>query len=321
MDQLIFHSLQGRTTPDQEKELRRWREASLDHERRYQEMAEVWQATASADPVDFRIPAPSLAELEGRRLAAHVGRGRSPILWGRPLVWAAAIVVSLGIGSWAGHSLIDSDDPVPAQISQVVTGPGEMATATLPDGSVIRVAPNTRVQSSIGASERWVEVDGQIFLAVTPDSARPFHVRTGGGEATVLGTRFEVNARHDEMNLMVVEGSVSVRGGGEEVEVRAGERSQSRSDQGPRVEPIADPEELLGWMGAFVAFESTPLPRVARELERRAGISIRIMDPELHDRTVTGWFSESEMEHVVELVCRAAAVTCTVSADTIRMLP
>jgi len=321
LDQLILHSLQGRTTPDQEEELRRWREASLDHERRYREMAEVWQASASADPVDFRIPAPTLAELEGRHRAAQTGDRGSSSPWSRPLAWAAVIVLSLGIGSWAGQSLVDSGAPEPAQVSQVVTGPGEMATATLPDGSVIRMAPGTRIQSSVGASERWVAVDGQAFLAVTPDSSRPFHVRTGGGEATVLGTRFEVNARHDEMNLLVVEGSVSVRGGGEEVEVRAGERSQSRSDQSPRVESVADPEELLGWMGAFVAFESTPLPRVARELERRAGISIRIMDPELHDRTVTGWFSESEMEQVVELVCRAAAVTCTMSADTIRMLP
>lgn len=321
MKELILRSLQGRTTPEQELELERWRSASPDHERQYQATVEVWQGTAPAEPASARGPTPSLAELERRaqKKAALTPAARARVPLRAQLGWAAVIVLALGIGLLAGQQMVHTPEAEAPQVSEVVTGPGELATTTLPDGSVIRLGPGTRVRTSMASAERWVEVDGQVFLSISPDSTRPFHVRTGGGEATVLGTRFEVNARHDQMDLLVVEGAVAVRGGGDQVEVRAGERSRSRLDQPPQVEQVENAEELLGWMGAFVAFESTPLPRVARELERRMDISIRIMDPELNDRTVTGWFTEADMDHVVDLVCRAAGVNCALSADTLRI--
>ncbi len=321
MKELILRSLQGQTTPEQEVELERWRSASPDHERDYQAMVEVWQGTAPAERPPARRPHPTLADLESRsrRSQSRQVNGGASTSLRRSWAWAAMIVLALGIGLMAGQQSAPLPPTPTPQVSEVVTGPGELATTTLPDGSVVRLGPGTSLRTSVGLEERWVEVSGQVLLSVSPDSTRPFHVRTAGGEATVLGTRFEVNARHDQMDLLVLEGAVAVRGGGAEVQVRAGERSRSRTDEPPRVELVQDPEGLLGWMGAFVAFESTPLPRVARELEHRMDISIQIMDPELQDRTVTGWFTEADMDHMVELVCRAAAVTCAMSADTLRI--
>jgi len=321
LKELILRSLQGQTTPDQEVELERWRAASPNHERDYQAMVEVWQGTAPAERLTVRRPPPTLGDLEDRAEQSEVNNLSRTAATGfrKPLAWAAMVILSLGMGLIAGQQIAPAPPAPTPQVSEVVTGPGELATTTMPDGSVVRLGPGTRLRTSVGTGERWVDVDGQVFLSVSSDSTRPFHVRTAGGEATVLGTRFEVNARHDQMDLLVVEGAVAVRGGGDEVQVQAGQRSRSRTNQPPQVELVDDPEELLGWMGAFVAFESTPLPRVARELERRMGISIQIMDPELHDRTVTGWFTEADMDHVVDLVCRAAAVTCAMSADTLRI--
>jgi transmembrane sensor len=321
LKELILRSLQGQTTPEQEVELERWRSASPDHERDYQAMVEVWQGTAPAERLAVRRPPPTLEDLEGRAQRSRAKKLSRTAATGfrKPLAWAAMVILSLGMGLIAGQQIAPAPPAPTPQVSEVVTGPGELATTTMPDGSVARLGPGTRLRTSVGTGERWVEVDGQVFLSVSSDSTRPFHVRTAGGEATVLGTRFEVNARHDQMDLLVVEGAVAVQGGGDEVQVRAGQRSRSRTNQPPQVEIVEDPEELLGWMGAFVAFEATPLPRVARELERRMGISIQIMDPELQDRTVTGWFTEADMDHVVDLVCRAAAVTCAMSADTLRI--
>lgn len=319
MDELILRSLQGRTTAEQEDELRRWRAVSPEHEARYRAIAEVWQRTAAAQPDQRRRRAPTLAELEARahaeRLPARTGARRSA---GQVLRWAAVIVLSLGLGFWSGHGLTSDGESAQGQVTEVITTAGEMATTILPDGSVLRVAPRTRIRALISGNERTVHVDGRAFLSVSPDSARPMRVHTPGGEATVRGTRFEIDARDPmELRLLVVEGRVSLRGGDEATDVRAGQLGTARTDGPPQVEAVHDPEARLSWMGNFVAFESTPLSQVARELGWKIGVPIRITEPGLARRTVTGSYTEEDMAYVLESVCRAAAVLCRMERDTV----
>lgn len=319
MDELIVRSLQGAATAEQEEELLRWREASRDHEARYQAWARLWQHTAPAEPVPPRRPIPSLSDLQQRAWSTtSIHRTRTRGLIRRPLVWAAVVVLSLGVGAW-GSQLLGPESAGPdRQVSEVITTAGEMATTVLPDGSVVRLAPETRLQSTFSRTERVLDLDGRAFLSVTPDSTRPLRVRTPRGEATVLGTRFEVDARSDlELRLLVVEGLVNLLTDGVDTEIRAGQLATSRQDEAPRVETVPDPEARLDWLGNFVAFESTPLSQVARELERRIGLPIRIVDPWLGERTVTGNYTEEDMAFVLESICRAAAVSCRLQSDTV----
>lgn len=323
MNDLILRALQGPIGPEEEEELRRWRSASPDHEARYRAMAEVWRRTALAERGVPRRTTPTFAELEAR--ARRTGRARRPPNRVPPLAtlrWAAVFVVALGLGfSVGGFWWAPSESPAPL-VSELLTAGGEMATHILADGSVIRMAPNSRARIVLAADERAVHLEGLAFLVVAPDPARPFHVRTRGGAATVLGTRFEVDARaSDEMALLVVEGRVSVRGTGPEAELGPGERARTRGEELPEVEEVPFPDLFLDWMGNFVAFESTPLPQVARELERLLGTPIRIVDPALAERTVTGAYIEEDLGFVLESVCRAAGVNCVVTADTVLMTP
>ena len=337
VDELIVLYLQGRTTHAQEEEIRRWRSASSENEARYQGFVEVWQQTAVAHPTEVSLVRPTLADLEGRaregRRAAMTpgaaqasGGTRFSRAYRRSgsthaLSWAAVIVLALGIGALASTLVTDSDSANYVFVTEVGTGDGEMATWILPDGSVVRLAPNTRLQVRQDSAVREVELDGRAFLSVRSDPTRPFRIITPEGEARVIGTRFEVNTSAGELDLLVVQGAVAVSGGGREVEVRAGERSRSQPEQEPQIETVRDVESQIAWLGTFLAFESTPLSQVAAELESRLGRPILVTDPDLRTRTLTGWFTEAEMEGVVDLVCRAAAVQCVSAGDSIRITP
>jgi len=326
VDELIVLYLQGRTNRAQEEEIRRWRSTSSENEAHYQGFVAVWQETAVAHPREVSFTRPTLADLEGR-----VRRTRRPSeatsgtgsAWdaARTLRWAAVVILALGMGALASTLFTDPDSGAYAFITEVGTGDGEMATWTLPDGTVVRLAPNTRLQVRQDSTVREVELDGRAFLSVRSDPSRPFRIITPEGEARVIGTRFEVNTTAGELDLLVVQGAVAVSGGGREVEVRAGERSRSQPEQEPRIETVRDVESQISWLGTFLAFESTPLSQVAAELESRLGRPIEVTDPDLRARTLTGSFTEAEMEDVVDLVCRAAAVQCVSAGDTIRMTP
>ena len=64
--------------------------------------------------------------------------------------------------------------------------------------------------------ERVVELTGEAFFEVKPDTALPFIVKTQGMRVKVLGTTFNVKAYPDELKLYttLVEGKVEVLSGG-----------------------------------------------------------------------------------------------------------
>lgn len=314
MDELIILSLQGRSTARQEEELQRWRSTSPLHEAQYQEVRSVWLLTAGEWAVPSGGRPPTLTELEWRK-----GRPPEPARWRSP-AWAAAaaLVVGLGMGAM-GMGWFQSPEQDWSGAVELRTGAGELASATLPDGTVVRLGPGTVIRAEATPRERELRVEGQVFLAVASDSTRPFRVLTDGGEARVLGTRFEVDAREGALRLAVVEGSVAVSSAGRTVQLRPGDEASSTAARGPQVAPAPELSTLLEWMGDFMAFERTPLREVAHEVRTRLGLDVVITDPEVAERTVTGWFSDESPEALMQIVCRVADVTCRSENGVLRI--
>jgi transmembrane sensor len=305
VDELILLALQERATPQQLEELQAWRRAAPDHEARFLETAALLRLTGLHAEIDHSIPVPTVGDILGAQ-DARVKHRRQGTRWiTRVATLAAALVAGITIGR------IDFAKQ-PGQVREAVfhTGSGDMASAELDDGTVVRMAPNTRLRVMLGPGTREVFLEGRAFFAVARDPSRPFRVRTAEGQATVLGTRFEVDTRDDAFRLLVVDGRVAVSRRDQEVELSAGDMGLATRDGPASVTRVPDPEALLGWMGAFVAFESTPLHRVAYELQTRLGIQVEIVDPAIRDRTVTAWFGEEDRDDVLRVICRTVQVQC-----------
>src|SRR5262249_8427857 len=146
---------------------------------------------------------------------------RPPNGWSRWVPWsiAAAAMVAAVLAARARRPAAAGDAGTGAD---VVTGANELATVELRDGSVVRLAPSSRLRLS---STRGVELSGRAFFAVARMPGRPFIVRTRFGAAQALSTRFEVATRTDDVKLLVVEGRVALSGPSTRVEVAAGETS------------------------------------------------------------------------------------------------
>lgn len=305
MDETIFRSLRGETTPTEERRLREWRSASPANEGRYRRMKELLELTAEA-PLTAIAPS-------ARQLIRRAERGDNS---GGGLLAAAirvAAVLALPFLGYGVAALMIEDPSGPAFAArEFVTGPGEKVTLHLSDGTVVRMAPQTRLVVTAGAAGREVTLAGRAYFAVARDTVQPFRVRTPSGEVTVLGTRFEVRAGGDEVRVVVVEGRVSLRAEGAEVLVGAGEMSRAESGMAPAVVKLDDPGAMLDWLDDFIAFESTPLTSVARELSDRYGMGVRITAPELEQETITAWFGERPLAEVLAVICSAIQASCEI---------
>lgn len=317
MDEIIIRSLQGRATLAEEEALRAWRQESLQHERHYRDMARAWRAAGVIEPSAASVPRlPSTSLRAERRLPFVHGFGQ-PV---RTAARIAAVVALLAIGAAVG-ALRRAQDPPALLAEELNTGRGEMVTTRLNDGTVVRLAPESRLRVTGSVQRREVWLDGHAFFAVAREEERRFVVRTRAGEAVVLGTRFDVRVQNDQMQVFVVEGRVAHHAGGETVQVGAMELSRAAEGERPAVEPIEDPQPLLSWMGEFLVFQSTPIREVARELERRFDVQVRVADGTVAERTVTAWFTDESLADVLLIICRAADARCMTRDNTVTIEP
>jgi transmembrane sensor len=319
IDELIVRSLQGIATPAEEDALRTWRNESLQNERHYRSQARAWRIAALVEPASNLPPSVVLESVRPRRTQfpfQRAGARRRSVHW---VGWAAAVLVLLGGGLAVRWTL---RPPTPGFAAQeFITGAGERVTTRLNDGTVVRLAPNSRLRVQQSALRREVWLEGHAFFAVSRDDERRFVVRTRSGDATVLGTRFDVRVDDDGMQVFVVEGRVAHQTGGHQVHVDAMELSRATDGGVPEVEAVEDPAPLLNWLGDFLVFQSTPLSEIARELEQRYGVDVQLQDTALAQRTVTAWFTDESLEQVLLIVCRAADARCQNRDSTISINP
>lgn len=323
--QWILLELEGSLGAEERAELERWRSACVANDLLYREIASIWHGAGDADGlegVDWEAVAearPGPAELleAARTSPARQGlRQRGPArlrTWmrGAVAVAASALLGFLAARSWGpGTSLF---------AEEFITGPNELVTVNLSDGTVVRLGPQSRIRVADQRNGRQVSLHGQAFFSVPPRSSERFVVHTAVGRAVVLGTRFQVESRGEDFRLTVLQGAVEVVSDAGRVQARQGEVAHMARGTPPAVVELADIPALFQWMGSFLAFENTPLRQVAREVEAVYGVRVQISDPLLAERVVTGRFSEKDVAEVMSVVCRVVDARCVI-ADSVVVL-
>jgi transmembrane sensor len=323
MDDLIIRSFQNELSEIEERRLQNWRSDSPENEERYQHLVQLWGLALRPRPAGVVPPRPSSAlviqEAERRRAIRPPSRRLSwPAAGGwvrRGAAVAAGVVLMAGII----RMLPGRHEADHLGAAEFVTGAKETATVALTDGTVVRLAPNSRLSLQNTARGRGVWLEGRAYFAVESDSTRPFTVRTRAGDAIVLGTRFELRTDGEDLRLVVVEGRVALDAGGEKVEVGADEVSHIRDGGDPSVVRVDNVLDLLDWPDGLLIFRSTPLEQVGLELGRRFNVHVELADPEIAGRRVSGWFTDESLDEVLTAICRASNVSCTLEESSVRI--
>lgn len=323
MDEFITRSFRGDLSNVEERMLQKWRLASADNERRYQELARVWEVNPVSPLVGEPPERPSVDQVvtEARRRRGIRAVGRSKFASSRLLRPAAAIAALLLLGIALAEFWPRAEPSAGFGAAELATGRAETATMTLTDGTIVRLAPSSRLRIGGGAGARHVQLDGRAYFAVQSDSSAPFTVRTSAGEVLVLGTRFEIRVKESSLRLAVVEGRVALSTGSGKVELGADEVSHVRDGSAPSVVKVDNVREILDWPDGLLIFRGTPLREVGRELETHFGLPVEITDSRISQRQVTAWFTDESLDEVLTAVCRATLTRCSVEDGRVLIVP
>jgi ferric-dicitrate binding protein FerR (iron transport regulator) len=332
-------------SPDQEAAFREWLHADSARREKWAVAKLLWTEGADAfdsmtvempdseaawTEVAARLDLPSDSESEhvgtDARPDARLDRGRTRPRRsrhrsvGRRAVFAVLVLVGAVIAVYVwGRRGPDAEPRI------VRTAPGERDTVRLADGSVVTLAPDTRVRipSAFLGKDRRVHLRGRAFFEVAADSTRPFRVRTQEATTEVLGTVFSVEAYPDDSQTRVVvaEGRVSVRDDSSGAQAVVASRHVATAGNG-RVETaiVSDLAAELSWRKGRLVFQQEPLPSVLRSLERWYGVDFAAPPASLADRRLTATFHDESVSQALEVLRLTLGVSIN-RTDVIFVVP
>ena len=225
--------------------------------------------------------------------------------WATWRVAAAAMLVGLlsAGGFWLRGELRTHRFASPA---------GTLTHLTLPDGSEVTLNGNSTLRyvgnwQKDAARQVWLE--GEAFFSVTermaPDGKVKFLVHTDDLRVEVVGTRFNVEQRHDRAAVVLASGQVRLgladRPEQPVVEMVPGDRvAYSDGQLQLEVERVV-PDRFTAWRNQVLVLDRTSVREFARILEGTYGLKVHIKDPSLADVAVTGTIQSQDLTTLLEV--------------------
>lgn len=163
----------------------------------------------------------------------------------------------------------------------VSTSRGKDCRLTLPDSSTVWLNAESKIEfpERFADNERRVKLSGEAYFEVKKDARRPFVVETNALQASVLGTSFNVRA-YDEVKteVVLVEGSVKVTGGGSSLLIRPGQQAVMQAGHPLQAADI-DVYPLIQWKDGLFYYDNTPLKNIMQDMGRWYNINIVFENP------------------------------------------
>ncbi|MFC5411157.1 FecR family protein [Larkinella bovis] len=214
-------------------------------------------------------------------------------VWFGPVLfrYAAAVAVLLlaGLGWWY------TNRAAPSITYQ--TAYGEIRTVTLPDGSVVTLNANSRLEVAADwqtVGRREVLLKGEAFFDVTkkPLSSgdrMPFVVHTGAADVVVLGTRFNVNTRRSRMQVVLQEGKVRVYLGRQpDLMLQPGDLVETTEGQPAIRRTRVDADRYVAWRDNLLVMDDEPLQEIFQRMQDQYGLTVSTADQRLLTERFSG---------------------------------
>lgn len=197
--------------------------------------------------------------------------------------------------------------------NQLIVPLGKRSSITFSDGTKIWVNSGSKViyPMVFEKGKREIFIEGEVYLEVTADAARPFVVKTRQMDVKVLGTSFNVSAYKTDPNLQVtlVEGKVKVKAGNGYSDILSPSQQFDYDIHTNEVKVQAvDVDNYIAWKEGYYQFERQPLNIVFKKLSRYYGVRIE-WDEEVGKRTCYGKLDlKDKLEDVLDNLKDATAI-------------
>jgi ferric-dicitrate binding protein FerR (iron transport regulator) len=352
---LIAKKLAGEATPEELKELELLLRNNPGLHYPVQTVADLWEHTSPVDKKQaeeafnrhldrmekLNIPYPPPAEIPE-------SPSRRTTFWRRALAVVPALAVVFG-GIWY---LTRPAHPQQAQTAtvrsiptkEIVTSAGSRTRITLPDSTRVWVNAGSRIryERSFGVTSREITLTGEAFFDVAPNAAKPFVIHTSKVDIRVLGTSFDIKSYPSDKTTeaTLIRGSIEVSihsRPNNKIILKPNEKlvvSNDDSLQSPKAPHQIRPESLVviskptyeehsgavietSWIDNRLIFQEEPFSELAKQLERKYGVTISFDNPHHEQLQFTGIFQKETIGQALEALKLTAPFNYTIEGEHI----
>ena len=296
--------LRESNSPEQEKLFAEWL-AVPGNDAEYRKFLKVWNEIVDAETPDFDVNS-AWQELN-RRLAAERGTSLFSSRFVRIAAGIAA-AAAVAVVSIFSYDIYESYGDKPVTFASV----SGKSRVCLPDGSdvVLNAGASVTYGKHFGEKDRNVLAEGRVFFDVAKDKKKPFIIQTGGLEIKVLGTKFDVDSRLDEVIVSLVEGSVSLTGTeeGKECIMKAGEVAVFDKKSGEVRIGKGDVRGSMLWCMERLSFQDATLDKVCHDLSMWYGVNVVLADNLVGKGCINFTITDESLESVLSIISATTGV-------------
>jgi ferric-dicitrate binding protein FerR (iron transport regulator) len=322
--QFVARFIAGDYSPEEYEAFLRWLKRANNEELNviadeHESLHELWAADSA---FGSRSPSPEwVTSMEKKLDGSTDNREHAPlrrlqpdrVIGRRTWAVAAAVIVLLSTGVYLyrseGKKSDQTDGPSLAALSNTFSNPrgGEQKQLLLPDGSKVwlNASSTLRYPAHFDDKDRVVQLSGEAYFEVAPNSLKPFRVLIKDAKVEVLGTNFNIAAYEDESisRTTLISGSVRMESGDQSVVLYPGQQAEIPYPSpgvasAIKVNVGVDPDAAVAWKSGMFEFDAADVYEVMRVLSRSYNVDIQA-DPSVPgvkftEKKITGNFPRKD---------------------------
>ncbi len=320
-DDILIKYITGQCTEEEKSEVQAWLKEDIDHNRLF-ELEQIWGLKAEKQFSDstrldksFDRLSRTIAQKEALKKKVNAKN-----LFIRCMKYAAVITV-VGLLTF---NLLETKVEINNTPDNVVMVPkGQRVCLALSDGSKVWLNAGSRFSypAKFSKKERTVTLDGEGYFEVAKNPKSPFKVKLPALDIKVLGTKFNVSAFENEPNLIsLCEGSVEVStlDGRDRKIMEPNDVIYYTVKNGMVLKRNSISQSARSWITGDLKFENKTLLEMAKVIERKYNVTLKIVDGSLAEEFFTCHFRDDlSIDQAMELLKKTQKIDYKIQADTV----
>lgn len=245
----------------------------------------------------------------GQKLAKGIqsSKTRNPFLhWG---TIAASLILFMGLSYFLYNYTHQEIEVEPNIILTKSTEWGQKLNLVLADGTEVYLNSGSTIKfpKRFDGDIRTVDLEGEAFFDVAENPDKPFVIRSGEVETTVLGTSFNVKTYPESHQVAVTVASGKVKVASKENQIFLLPNEQGLFDKNSKSisKKKIDASTFLHWKDGIIHFEDAELSEVLGTLERWYGVSFVVDNDNIGDCHLTASYNNERLSAVLESIVYA----------------
>ncbi len=283
--------------------LEAWLAENAEHDRQYRQLKTLWQNMDDFKALDFpqraaaKMYCPQPSDNVVVLGSSHRAAGRSGVESKRLNKVAATLAASLLIGVVGLQAFQQFG------VHAYQTGKGEQKTISLADGSQIQLNTDTEItiDRDLWGGQKISLIRGEALFDIRHDPNRELEVAAGNGLIRDIGTRFDVYAQPNRVDLAILEGKVALITPQTPSTVLIAGQATAYGNNGQMLaSPLHDVRNATAWQNGKLVFADLPLPDVLAQISRYHDVAFIVADPKLNELRVSGTFKSANLQLLME---------------------